>query len=831
MTVNNLTPRVSSLRELTRRVFRRAAAGVGQYDAFISYRHSVDKERSAAVKRALHRIAKPWWRPWAARVFRDEDGLPLTEKLWPTIENALRRSHHMVLFASREAAQQSEWVERELAVWCALEPRRPLSIVLTDGNIAWHGDDFDWASSDAVPPNLKGFLADEPLWADLRGIAAADLHLDHPVFRREAVKIAGALRGLSPEDMASEDLRQHRRTVTLAWTVAMTMFAAFVGLAAQFVEVRDERWRATEAAKQAVLVSHRERRQARIARENAQLAEQRRGEAEAAQKEAERQRDEARSQAYAAAAYAWADRDPTLAVSFARSTRENATAAIALLKAFNTASWFYSHRFDEAWDGDLSPDGRTLLWIESGGKRLHFVDFRTNSSSTVSIDASNARFLPNGNVVVWSGFDDEHVTLLSPAGKTIRDHKLRFNEVFICGSRIFVPAFIHEGVAVHLIDSQTGALTSLPVPEIKHLGIGCACAGDRLAMAQTLPGRLVVLSADGERRAVDIPSDYHAYDVDIAGERVAVYLAGAIRDVTDAVGWIDVTEPEPRLNIVKLPMSPSFDSGGVTQFIADGRLLAASTDGWTRVVGLNAGTVTSFADRSRAADATAVSHSGGLIAVGRRSGFVTLYNPAGVPLGQLLGVSHSDGLNSTFDRIVFDPSDSMILTVVRHEVRLWRKPRYELAVARSGSFGESKTASQRALAAVAVHHRAGDPSFIACHNGLRIDDTGQVSLCVTADERQDHLNTGVTKPELDVVASGPLADFGHRWEGHDVLRLFVLSSGMIRRFLDEESRRGRLWTPNEKILTAWAPPRDDKPPVSSRMSRKRQSLPVAGVVK
>ncbi len=680
--VDNVVPRFSSLRDLTRRMFRRATAGLGSYDAFISYRHSVDKERAAAIKHALHRVGKPWWKPWAARVFRDEDGLPLTEQLWPAIENALRRSRHLILFASRDAAQDSPWVRRELAVWCALEPRRPLSIVLTDGNIAWRDEDFDWPNSNAVPPVLKGFFTKEPLWADLRGIGAADLHLQDDSFRREAVKIAAALRGITPEEMASEDLRQHRRTMTLAWSVAVVMFAAFIGLAVQFFQVRDERWRATEGAKQAVLVSHRERRQARIARENARLAEDRRAEAAKAQKEAERQRDEARSQTYSAAAYAWADRDPTLAAFFARNASDNPTAAIALLKAFNTGSWFYSHRFDGAWDGDLSPDGRTLLWIESGGRRLHFVDLRSNRSRTVSVDASNARFLPNGNVVVWSTGHDEHVALLSPAGETIRRHRLRFNEAFVCGSRIFVPAFLNSVVVVHLVDAQTGALTSLPIPELQSLGLRAACAGDRLAMAQMIPGRLVVVSVDGERRAVEIPNEYVASDVDIDLERgrVAAYLTGAIRNVADAVGWIDLTTEHPQLKTVALPMSPSHDSGGVTRFLPNGHLVVASTDGWTQIVDLGTGAAASFADRSRAADVVVVSNHGDLIAVGRRSGFVTLYRTAGVPLGQLLGVAHSDGLNATFERIVFDKADTMILTVVRNEVRLWRKPRCDLSL-------------------------------------------------------------------------------------------------------------------------------------------------------
>ncbi len=81
-----------------------------------------------------------------------------------------------------------------------------------------------------------------------------------------------------------------------------------------------------------------------------------------------------------------------------------------------------------------------------------------------------------------------------------------------------------------------------------------------------------------------------------------------------------------------------------------------------------------------------------------------------------------------------------------------------------------------------------------------------MSLCVITGARQDLLNTGITKAELDVLAAGPLDDYGYRWTGNYTQRLFVLSDGMIRRFFDEESRRGRLWNPDEEILKAWAPP-------------------------
>jgi len=45
------------------------------YDAFISYSQQADRRIAEALQNALHRIAKPWYRLRALRVFRDASSL------------------------------------------------------------------------------------------------------------------------------------------------------------------------------------------------------------------------------------------------------------------------------------------------------------------------------------------------------------------------------------------------------------------------------------------------------------------------------------------------------------------------------------------------------------------------------------------------------------------------------------------------------------------------------------------------------------------------------------------------------------------------------------
>ncbi|WP_222272985.1 TIR domain-containing protein [Modestobacter marinus] len=116
-----------------------------EYRAFISYSHAADGRLAPALQRALHRLAKPWYRLPAFRVFRDDTSLAATPALWSSIESALHASAFFILLASPRASA-SPWVNRELSWWIQNKPRNRLFIALTDGELNWdnHIGDFDW---------------------------------------------------------------------------------------------------------------------------------------------------------------------------------------------------------------------------------------------------------------------------------------------------------------------------------------------------------------------------------------------------------------------------------------------------------------------------------------------------------------------------------------------------------------------------------------------------------------------------------------------------------------------------------------------------------------
>src|SRR5207244_2978422 len=132
----------------------------------------------------MQRLARPWWRTRALRVFRDETGLTVNPHLWASIAAALDDSDWFVLLAS-PAAAESSWVARELEHWLVSKPADRILPVVTDG--AWEWDerrrDFTPESS-AVPAALRGAFRDEPRHLDLRWARTEpQLDLRHSRFR------------------------------------------------------------------------------------------------------------------------------------------------------------------------------------------------------------------------------------------------------------------------------------------------------------------------------------------------------------------------------------------------------------------------------------------------------------------------------------------------------------------------------------------------------------------------------------------------------------------------------------------------------------------------
>ena len=125
------------------------------YDAFISYSQRADRYIAEALQKALHRIAKPWYRMRALRVFRDASSLSASEDLPGALQKALAESRFLVLCASPRAAA-SRWVRQELDFWSTHKDPAHLLIVLSEGEIVWdpqHGG-FDWTETTALPSRL-----------------------------------------------------------------------------------------------------------------------------------------------------------------------------------------------------------------------------------------------------------------------------------------------------------------------------------------------------------------------------------------------------------------------------------------------------------------------------------------------------------------------------------------------------------------------------------------------------------------------------------------------------------------------------------------------------
>jgi WD40 repeat protein len=225
------------------------------YAAFISYSRAVDSKLAPALRDALHSFAKPWYRLRALRVFRDDASLTANPALWPSIQAALAESEFFILLASPEAAR-SQWVEREIAFWIEHKSLDNFLVVLTDGEVVWDraAPDFDWVRTTALPPVLRRAFADEPRYIDLRWARTEEhLSLNDGRFRDRVADLAAPLHHRAKDELAGEDVRQHRRTVRLTRGAIATL--TVLALAASSAAVLAVEQRNTAVRQQKIALS------------------------------------------------------------------------------------------------------------------------------------------------------------------------------------------------------------------------------------------------------------------------------------------------------------------------------------------------------------------------------------------------------------------------------------------------------------------------------------------------------------------------------------------------------------------------------------------------
>jgi tetratricopeptide (TPR) repeat protein len=219
------------------------------YDAFVSYSHVKDRPIAAALQSVIQQLGKPWYRRRALRVFRDDTSLSATPTLWPSIEQALGQSRFLIVLASPEAAA-SPWVNKEVAWWLDNRSAETILIAVTEGELTWDNavGDFVWRDGMPLPPVLTGRFASEPKWVDLRayreGANARDAR-----FIEAGADFAAAIHGMPKDDLLSQEVRQQKRALRLAWSAA-ALLLCLAGLAGWQAKVAIEQRNIAEQQRQ-----------------------------------------------------------------------------------------------------------------------------------------------------------------------------------------------------------------------------------------------------------------------------------------------------------------------------------------------------------------------------------------------------------------------------------------------------------------------------------------------------------------------------------------------------------------------------------------------------
>jgi WD40 repeat protein len=223
-----------------------AAAGRGnsapsEYDAFLSYSHAKDKPIATALQSVLQRLGKAWYQRRALRVFRDDTSLPASPQLWQPIEEALRQSRFLILFASPEAAA-SHGVGHEMAYWLEHKGPDTVLIALTAGELEWDeaAGDFHRPEATPLPAALKNRFAAEPRWIDLRpyrnGKAPKGVE-----FMGLGADFAAKIQGIKKEDLLSQEVRQQRRALTSAGVAGVLLLTFLVAAVLLWIDTRFQR--------------------------------------------------------------------------------------------------------------------------------------------------------------------------------------------------------------------------------------------------------------------------------------------------------------------------------------------------------------------------------------------------------------------------------------------------------------------------------------------------------------------------------------------------------------------------------------------------------------
>jgi hypothetical protein len=193
------------------------------YDAFICYSHAKDRPIAVALQSVLQMLGKPWYQRRALRVFSRDNSLSATPRPRSIISAAIAQSRYLILLASPESSASPQ-VNKEVASWLERNGADRLLIAVTEGALTSDSaaGDFIGGERALLPPALKGKFLAEPMWVDLsayrEGVGKRDAS-----FIELAADFAAVIRGMPKEDLLSEEVRQQRKALRLAFSAAAAL--------------------------------------------------------------------------------------------------------------------------------------------------------------------------------------------------------------------------------------------------------------------------------------------------------------------------------------------------------------------------------------------------------------------------------------------------------------------------------------------------------------------------------------------------------------------------------------------------------------------------------
>ena len=544
-----------------------------EYDGFLSYSHAADGRLAPQLQKGVQSIAKPWWKRKALRVFRDETGLSASPQLWSAIEESLAGSEWFVLMASPESAA-SEWVGREVSWWVKRHGVTKFLPVVTGGDLVWDKqlDRLDPTRSTAIPANLFDVFEEEPRWVDLRWARTeADLDLRNARFRAAVADVAAPLRGVAKDDLESEEIVQHRRTVRTALAAGFFMFLLAVSAsAAGFVAVG-------------------QRDQARVSRDQAESS---RAEAESSRAEAESSRTVAEanarvSQARSASAQAMVnasvsvDRALLLGV-LGVSLVDDFDTRRGLLTALEAAGPLVGFLPDLGLPVafGVSADGSEVATLDDSGSMRRWStsswELLAEGSSDAMVAPYDIRYIAEDGLLVVSGlngavvYDADRLTAESPVlGVGPLDGAIVVSSVDPTGD--WFVANEYGGAEISVGRTSTGAVdwTFSPACEFDFDGLYVSVLAQNgllLVTCQWAGGLIYSIDFDNLRPPTLLAS------VEGGWTAGAISPAGDMAVFTDFEGAAIVVDPESGAEIARLDM-PSERSFAI-EFDGSGRFLA-----------------------------------------------------------------------------------------------------------------------------------------------------------------------------------------------------------------------------------------------------------------